>query len=255
MKLKAIILLLISSSVFAADFSTSPTAPVVPNLISVTPNEASIMNDATSNKVYIDQSGQNVDVNITQTGSGNYLGTGLTSSAIYMRGDNQKLVSIQTGNNNGVKGWFVSGTGNGADATVTIRQIGNSNLIEAHCGDGSLSNCNKLDVNWKFTGNSNELKFNGSGTNITSQIETIGNGNKFYIDALSNKDTQLLTVTGDNNTFNAKQTGGSTNGQSLAVNLQGTGNSITTLQEGTVDTLININSVGSNGTFNIKTGN
>jgi hypothetical protein len=51
------------------------------------------------------------------------------------------------------------------------------------------------------------------------------------------------------------QTGlGGTFGHSLYVNLTGTLNTITTQQYGASETVININSAGSNGTFNIKTG-
>ena len=71
------------------------------------------------------------------------------------------------------------------------------------------------------------------------------------------KDLSKETFKGgcDYNDFDVTQTGlGGTFGHSLYVNLTGTLNTITTQQYGASETVININSAGSNGTFNIKTG-
>ena len=84
---------------------------------------------------------------------------------------------------------------------------------------------------------------------------TSGDNNAFNIDALSPNATQTILVTGDYNNFDVTQTGlGGTFGHSLYVNLTGTLNTITTQQYGASETVVNINSAGSNGTFNIKTG-
>ena len=79
--------------------------------------------------------------------------------------------------------------------------------------------------------------------------------NTFNIDALSPNATQTILVTGDYNDFDVTQTGlGGTFGHSLYANLTGTLNTVTTQQYGASETVININAVGSNGTFNTKTG-
>ena len=231
-----------------------PTAPTPPAIVTTSPNEVAAGAVATTNKVYIDQEGGNVDVNVVQTGTANIIGD--NADPIYLRGDNQSVIAVQTGNGNQLYMGVVSATGATGIATVTVRQIGNLNTADIRCGvaQGDAI-CNKFDLNAKFTGNSNDLTFRGSGDNIRNSMDVTGDNNTFNIDALSPNATQTLLVTGDYNDFDVTQTGlGGTFGHSLYVNLTGTLNTITTQQYGASETVININSAGSNGKFNIKTG-
>lgn len=252
MKKLALGLLFISTSAFAQ--TVLPTAPVPPTIVTTSPNETDANSVATTNKVYIDQAGANVDVNIVQTGTANIIGT--SADPIYLRGDNQSVIITQTGNGNSVLAGIVSDTGANGIATVTIRQIGDLNLADIRCGTLQTdASCNQLDMNAKFTGNSNSLVFHGSGANIRNSMDIQGNNNTFNIDALAPNASQTLLVTGNYNDFDITQTDtGGTYGHSLYVNLTGSLNTVTTQQYGVSETVININSVGSNGVFNIKTG-
>ena len=231
-----------------------PTAPTPPAIVTTSPNETDANAVATTNKVYIDQSGGNVDVNIVQTGTANIIGD--NADPIFLRGDNQSVIAVQTGNGNELYMGVVSATGATGIAAVTVRQIGNLNTADIRCGTlQSDAICNKFDLNARFTGDSNSLVFHGSGENIRNSMDITGDNNAFNIDALSPNATQTILVTGDYNDFDVTQTGlGGTFGHSLYVNLTGTLNTITTQQYGASETVININSAGSNGTFNIKTG-
>lgn len=252
MKKFALGLLFVSTSAFAQ--TVLPTAPTPPTIVTTSPNETDANAVATTNKVYIDQQGGNVDVNIVQTGTANIIGT--SADPIYLRGDNQSVIVTQTGNGNSVLMGIVSDTGASGIATVTVRQIGDLNTADIRCGTLQTdSSCNQLDMNSKFTGNSNSLVFHGSGANIRNSMDIQGNNNTFNIDALAPNATQTLLVTGNYNNFDITQTDtGGTFGHSLYVNLTGSLNTVTTQQYGVSETVININSVGSNGTFNIKTG-
>ena len=252
MKKFALGLLFVSTSAFAQ--TVLPTAPTPPAIITTSPNETDANSVATTNKVYIDQAGGNVDVNIVQTGTANVIGS--SSDPIYLRGDNQSVIGIQTGNGNSLYMGIVSDTGSSGIATVTVRQIGDLNTATIRCGTLQTdSSCNQLDMNSKFTGNSNSMLFHGSGANIRNSMDIQGNNNTFNIDALAPNATQTLLVTGNYNDFDITQTDtGGTFGHSLYVNLTGSLNTVTTQQYGVSETVININSVGSNGTFNIKTG-
>jgi len=245
-------LLFVSTSAFAQ--TVLPTAPTPPSIVTTSPNETDANAVATTNKVYIDQAGGNVDVNIVQTGTANTIGSSI--DPIYLRGDNQSVIVTQTGNGNSVLMGIVSDTGASGIAAVTIRQIGDLNTADIRCGTLQTdSSCNQLDMNAKFTGNSNSIVFHGSGSNIRNSMDIQGNNNTFNIDALSPNATQTLLVTGNYNDFDITQTDmGGTYGHSLYVNLTGSLNTVTTQQYGASETVININSVGSNGTFNIKTG-
>lgn len=252
MKKFALGLLFVSTSAFAQ--TVLPTAPTPPAIVTTSPNETDANAVATTNKVYIDQEGGNVDVNIVQTGTANTIGSSI--DPIYLRGDNQSVIVTQTGNGNSVLMGIVSDTGAQGVATVTVRQIGDLNTADIRCGTLQTdSSCNQLDMNAKFTGNSNSIVFHGSGANIRNSMDIQGNNNTFNIDALSPNATQTLLVTGNYNDFDITQTDlGGTFGHSLYVNLTGSLNTVTTQQYGASETVININSVGSNGVFNIKTG-
>ena len=232
-----------------------PTAPNPPAIVATSPNETEAGAVATTNKVYIDQNGNNVNINIQQTGVSNIVGTMV--NPIYMHGDNQTFTTIQTGNSNSILMGIIGSTGGTAAGTLTtIQQIGNGNSAVIACGTGQgESNCNNLNINDVFTGNNNSLNFHGAAANITQTINANGNSNSITANVTSPNASQTLLLTGNNNTLNVTQTdAGGTYGHSLYANFTGTGNTVTTQQYGASETVINITSTGNNGTFNIKTG-
>lgn len=255
-KIVALTLMLYSSSAFAADAPVAalPTPPSPPQIVATSPNETAAGQMANTNKVYIDQAGSNVNINIQQIGVTNVIGT--ATDPIYLRGDNQTIIAIQTGNLNNILMSLVSDAGQTGIANVTLRQIGNSNNAVIRCGNGANeSSCNKLDMNAKFTGNYNNFTFHGAASNIRNSMDFTGNYNVVNIEVTSPNASQTLAVNGDYNNFNLTQTGvGGTYGHSFYANFTGSGNSVTSQQYGPTETIVNINSVGSNGTFNIKTG-
>lgn len=251
--LKVLALSALFTTTAYAQVAVTPTAPQPPTIITQSPNAADANQVATTNKVYIDQAGQNVNVNVVQTGTGNDFGN--VTDPVTLRGDNQTVISVQTGNNNKIYMYVDSDIGSAVSADITLQQIGNNNEIDIRCGLGANVNCDKLDINAKFTGNYNTFDMIGSGTNIRNSMDIAGNYNTFKLDAMSSNGTQTLKITGDYNNFNMTQTGmGGTFGHSLWADFTGSSNVLTAEQYGASETVINILSVGSNGTFNIKTG-
>lgn len=249
---------------FAQTAVTAPTAPTIPTMVTVSPNAVAALASSTTNRVFIDQSGDNPDVNVTQEGSGNKQGS--SARPVYLRGLDQTIVTKQVGNNNEINLEVVNPTtGTGVGATVTIQQIGNSNKVDAACGYGTLSNgttsiaggdgCKNLDANWKFTGDSNDFQFRGKGTDIKSAIDVAGSSNVFRIDVLGDKHSQTIKVVGDTNTFNINQASTGAAGSSIWVDLAGNNNTMTISQTGSIDNVLNIKSVANSGTFNITQKN
>lgn len=240
---------------------TAPSAPVVPTMTTVSPNATASLAIATTNRIFIDQSGDNPNVNMTQDGSGNKAGS--AQRPVYLRGIDQKLVTRQIGASNEVMLEAVNDTtGTGKGATITIQQIGDSNKVDASLGYGTastggtaLTNANAADINWKFTGNSNELQFRGTGSDIKSAVDVTGNTNKFYMDVIGDKHSQTIKVVGDTNTFNINQRSTGAAGSSIWVDLAGTSNSFNISQTGSIDSVVNIKSVSNSGTFNITQKN
>ena len=242
---------------------TAPSAPTVPSTVTVSPNALAALAISTTNRIFIDQSGDNPNVNMTQDGSGNKQGS--AANPIYLRGIDQTVVTRQIGDNNEI--WFQgrnNTTGTGQGMTVTIQQIGDSNKVDAACGYGTstsatastlLTGCKAADLNWKFTGDNNELQFRGTGDDLKSAITVTGNTNKFYIDASGNKHTQTLEVTGNSNEFNLTQTSTGSAGSSIEIHTTGNGTKYNVAQSGTVDNVLYIKSVSNSGTFNITQKN
>jgi|688.fasta_scaffold92198_2 hypothetical protein len=259
----------------------TPTAPVIPSVATVSPNAASALAISTTNRVFVDQSGENPNVNITQTGTGNTVGADTTytkaltgipnrlgtpttrawtlSSPIYLRGADQTIVTVQTGNNNTIGLRAENPTTAGDGVNVTIQQIGNSNVVDAACGGGTasdgttaLTGCKDAVLNWKFAGNTNVMQFRGTGDNLNSNVDAAGNSNEFYIDAIGNNQSQTIKVVGDFNVFNVSQTSTGAAGSSAWIDVTGSTNRFTINQSGTVDSVVNIKSVASTGTWNIN---
>lgn len=242
---------------------TAPAAPTPPTVATVSPNATAALAASTTNRIFIDQSGDNPNVNMTQDGSGNKAGS--SARPVYLRGIDQTVITRQIGASNEINLEVVNGTTGAVGATVTIQQIGNSNVVDAACGYGTLGDgttsiaggngCKSLDANWKFTGDSNNLQFRGKGDDIKSAIDVAGDSNVFRIDVLGDKHSQTIKVVGDSNTFNLNQRSTGAAGSSIWVDLTGNSNSMTISQTGSIDNVVNIKSVANSGTFNITQKN
>lgn len=240
---------------------TAPSAPTIPAMATVSPNATAALAIATTNRIFIDQSGDNPNVNMTQDGTGNKAGS--SARPVYLRGIGQTVVTKQVGVNNEIMLEAKNDTtGSGQGVTITIQQIGDTNKVDAACGYGNasdgttaLSGCKAADLNWKFTGNSNDLQFRGTGDDLKSAIDVTGNSNVFRIDAIGNKHSQTIKVAGDTNTFNINQRSTGAAGSSIWVDLTGNSNNFNVSQLGTIDNVVNIKSVSNSGTFNITQKN
>ena len=259
-----ILLSVMLAMAFGAQAQTAVVAATAPTPVSpivVSPNAAAALASSTTNRIFLDQSGDNPTINMNQTGNSNRQGT--VASPVYLRGIGQTVTTIQTGNANEID-LAVSNatTGSGVGATVMIQQIGNSNLLDAACGSGTgsdgttaLTGCNAANLNWKFTGNSNTLQYRATGDNQSSAITVAGNSNSFFIDSLTANNSQTLQVTGDNNAMNIIQNSTGSAGSSVWVQLTGASNTMNINQSGSIDNVANIKAVMNSGVVNITQKN
>ncbi len=274
-------MLLTAFPVFAQSVAVtqpSPNAPVQP-VLTISANAVTALGSNTTNRVFVDQSGENPDVSITQTGVGNTVGANATytkgitnipqrlvgggtrnftvDTPMYLRGADQDITVVQTGNNNTVSLRAENPTSSGDGVSINIQQIGDSNFVDASCGGGTsstgtaLTTCKDATISWKWTGNSNVMQFKGTGDSLNSQVEVTGNSNEMYIDAVGDKHSQVIKVAGDYNVFNISQTANSTNGSSVWIDLTGNSNKFAISQAGTQDNVVHIKSVANTGNWNI----
>ncbi len=231
------------------------------------PNEATALLNESTNKVIIDQVGDNINISVLQEGSGNTFGS--LDRPVYLRGIGQTITTNQTGNNNSIYLEMKNSMSGEVGATVNIRQNGNNNQVDAQCGVGinggagftggnvfaatALTGCNSANLDWKFDNGSdnNLLKFRGTGNNLTSKVISVGDNNVFEINVSGNNNTNYFSVNGDNNFFTVNQTGGGAAGNSIQFDLTNTGNTVTIAQSGAVDNVVNVKSVSNGSTFNI----
>jgi hypothetical protein len=262
--MKKILLSVMLAMAFGAQAQTAVVAATAPTPVSpivVSPNAAAALASSTTNRIFLDQSGDNPTINLNQTGNSNRQGS--AGSPVYLRGIGQTVTTIQTGNSNEIDLAVVNATtGSGVGATVMIQQIGSSNKVDAACGSGTgsdgttaLTGCKAANLNWKFTGNSNVLQYRATGDNQSSAITTSGNSNEFYIDSTTSNNSQTIQVTGDNNIMHLKQNSTGAAGSSIWVDLVGASNTINVTQSGSIDSIANIKSVMNSGTINVTQTN
>jgi len=242
---------------------------------------------AADNSIYVDQSGDDSTIDITQTGAGNVIrgiqgvGTGNTTPAkIYGNSNSIDIRQIGATNtlNLGINTSVATGRAYGIDLTYYVTGNNGTATINSNNTGSGTSGSNFIDV--RQTGNSASLNLNilgskndftavtsgGSNNSITSTItadETVtdismtgGGGNSYTGTLSSNKGHIDITTVGANNGITLTQSGtAGTNGHSFTLGLTGSTNTLNVTQSGTIDTTINVQSAGSGNTWNITTGN
>lgn len=239
------------------------------------------------NSIYIDQSGDNSTIDITQTGAGNVVrgiqgvGTGNTTRAkIYGNANAIDIQQIGSTNvlNLGVSSSTATGraygidltyyvTGNSATATINSNNAGTgtsgSNMINVQqTGNSAGLNLNVLGSKNDFTavtsgGASNSITATINADETVTDISMTGGGSNTFTGTLSsNKGHVDITTVGASNGITLSQTGtAGTNGHSFTLDLTGSSNTFNVTQGGTIDTTVNLLSAGSGNTWNITTGN
>lgn len=239
------------------------------------------------NSIYVDQSGDDSTIDVTQTGAGNVLrgiqgaGTGNTTPAKFY-GDNSIVDIRQVGSDNTANiGFNVSTaagyaygidltyyvTGNNAVATFNINNAGTgtagSNTIDVRqTGNTAGINLNMLGSKNSFIatttgGASNTITatVNADDTNTNLAVSAGGN-NAVTFNLTSNKAVNNIDIAGASNSLNLTQSGvAGTNGHAFTLDLTGSSNTFNVTQSGTIDTTVNVLSAGSGNTWNITSGN
>jgi hypothetical protein len=171
-------------------------------MVTVSPNATAALASATTNRVFIDQSGDNPNVNMTQEGSGNKAGS--AARPVYLRGIDQTVVTRQIGATNEIMLEAVNATtGAGQGVNITIQQIGDSNVFRVDVignkhtqtikvvGDG-----NTMDINQRSTG--------AAGSSVW--VDLAGNSNNMTIAQTGSVDNVLnIKSVSNSGTFNIVQ--------------------------------------------------
>ena len=154
-----------------------------------------------ANEIYIDQVGDNLDLTITQTGSGNEVGD--TTTDLTLAGSNMTFSITQTGDNNQIDAII-----KGSTYTGTWAFTGDSNTVDLLCSSTTTGDCDTVTVNITVGANTTGGADNNvfqiymgetSGADVDNMVAAFtvdGDGN--VIDVASGSSDSDITVTVDN---------------------------------------------------------
>ena len=206
---------------------------------------------ALANDIYIQQSGDNLDLDITQDGQNNVAGNSTT--AMSLTGNNMTFSISQVGDGN-----VIEATINGATYTGNINLTGGLNTVDLDC---AASNCDTVSMSIDVTGDSADVTVDlGSTADASDYVGTIDitsaatetftlTVNASAADADIDITNSLGTV---GNTSTYTQTGdGDSAGHSLTHSHTGDGGVINMSQSGIYDNKIDVTTSGDNATIDI----
>jgi len=206
---------------------------------------------AVANDIYIQQSGDNLDLDITQDGQNNQAGNSTT--AMSLTGDTMTFSISQVGDSN-----VIEATINGTTYTGNINLTGGLNTVDLDC---AASNCDTVSMSIDVTGDSADITVDlGSTADASDYVGTIditsAAAETFTLTvnaAAADADIDITNSLGTvGNTSSYTQTGdGDTNGHSLTHSHTGDGGVINMSQSGIYDNTIDVTTSGDNAAIDI----
>jgi len=208
----------------------------------------------TVNGVYMDQSGSNSTITITQTGDNNAAGTSLKNNTFY--GNSQVINISQIGSGN-VGDFTIRGDG----AHLTSNITGSLNTVTVNCGTGASgpgAACTDAVITANATGGNNTVNVT-TGAKSNSSTTLTGDHNNVLITNTTNNllgAVSTVSAVGGYNNINLSQDGvAGGNGFVASIDVTGSSNTIGVVQSGTVDSNVQIKSVGSSNNISVHSGN
>ena len=206
-----------------------------------------------SNDIYVTQSGNALDLDITQDGENNTVGNSTTASA--SAGATTILNIDQIGDSNVITYQIA-----GATYTGVINLVGNSNNVDLNCDSGgSNSSCGSANAVINFTGNSNDIDLDIGQTSSASSadVDLVGQtgSDSNVIAATVDGNSAILTITvnGDTNNYLIDIDGnGDANGHTLIHSHTGGIADVDIIQSGVNDNMITLTTSGDNADIDIS---
>jgi len=206
-----------------------------------------------ANDIYVTQSGNALDLDITQDGENNTVGNSTTASA--SAGATTILNIDQIGDSNVITYQIA-----GATYTGVINLVGNSNNVDLNCDSGgSNSSCGTANAVINFTGSSNDIDLDIGQTSSanTADVDLVGQSgsDSNVIAATVDGNSAILTITvnGDTNNYLIDIDGnGDSVGHTLIHSHTGGIADVDIIQSGTNDNMITLTTSGDNADIDIS---
>ena len=220
------------------------------------------VNTALANDIYVEQVGDTLDLDITQDGQDNVIGTSTTD--VNLDGDTMTFAITQTGSLNTIVADIQGDT-----YTGTWVFTGDSNAVDLSCDSTTGTNCENITLNITTTGDSNTFDFNVGDTadadGSTIGFTITGDGNVIESDvdgksaditvsvnnsastASGGATSGLLTSSGSGNVIDIDVDGdGDSAGHKINLDVTGGGSSYTITQSGIYDNTVDADFSGDN---------
>jgi hypothetical protein len=208
---------------------------------------------AYANDIYVTQSGDSLDLDITQDGQNNTVGNSTTASA--STGATTILDIDQVGSSNVLKYQV-----NGATFTGTVNVTGDSNDIDLNCDStNGNSSCGTVTASITMVGDSNDIDLDigetSDASNSTATITSAGSDDSNVIAATIDGTSAILTITVDGSTNNWLvdiDGNGDVNGHTLIHSHTGGIADVDIVQSGVYDNYISLTTSGDNADIDIS---
>ena len=208
---------------------------------------------AYANDIYVTQSGDALDLDITQDGNNNTVGNSTTASA--SAGATTILNIDQIGSSNVITYQIA-----GATYTGVINLVGNSNNVDLNCDSGgSNSSCGSANAVINFTGSSNDIDLDIGQTSSASSadVDIVGQSgsDSNVVAATVDGNSAILTITvnGDTNNYLIDIDGnGDSVGHTLIHSHTGGIADVDIIQSGVNDNMITLTTSGDNADIDIS---
>ena len=205
-----------------------------------------------ANDIYINQSGANLDLDITQDGQNNTVGSSGTASSVI--GATTNLAITQVGDSN-----VMTFDVNGATYTGTFSLTGNSNNIDFNCdSQGNNSSCGTATASIVWVGSSNDIDIDigetSSATGATVSITGASGSDSNVVLGTIDGNSAILTlsINGDTNNFLVDIDGnGDSVGHTYVHTHTGSIADVDITQSGIYDNMITLTTSGDNHDIDI----
>ena len=206
-----------------------------------------------ANDIYVTQSGNALDLDITQDGENNTVGNSTTASASACV---TTILNIDQVGDSNVITYQIAG----ATYTGVINLVGNSNNVDLNCDSGgSNSSCGTANAVINFTGSSNDIDLDIGQTSsaTTADVDLVGqsgsDSNVIAATVDGNSAVLTITVNGDTNNYLIDIDGnGDANGHTLIHSHTGSIADVDIIQSGVNDNMINLTTSGDNADIDIS---
>lgn len=213
-----------------------------------------------ANEIYIEQVGDTLDLDITQDGQNNKVGTSsqdVVLGSATTNADTMTFSITQTGDNNAITAQIFGATYTGA-WTFT----GDNNEVDLLCDSSEAGNCASVTLNITATGDDQDYTINigesADADGLIANFTITDDGTVITTDVDGESAVVTLTVNSNSSVVNTANTvdidiagDGDIDGHTQIISIKGRGNNVKVDQSGVYDNKVDLDLTGDNADVDI----